>query len=279
MRDWTTMSKTLAAGRRERVRSRKHASAPKGFCRRSASGSRSRFSLTSTGISGHGCDRKAVGPVVDPETGYIYLRNRYYDPATTQFLSRDPLDALTRSAYGYVRNNPLNGVDPSGLDGDLVPTTDGSIAITMADPNGCLAGRWANGVCTFSSKPPTTQAQTQGQWGADTGSWAYQTDPGAPMPGQPSCSQNPLTTDLGVLGIPIPPSPGSVTAFAGSEFIGLVVPILNAPLWLFGAFASLAYVIATAPNPRPGDNGIPRELQTDTNEAGIPTANGGTRFP
>lgn len=38
-----------------------------------------------------------------------------YDPATAQFLTRDPLEAATRSAYGYVGGNPLNGTDPSGL--------------------------------------------------------------------------------------------------------------------------------------------------------------------
>ena len=53
---------------------------------------------------------------MDPETGLIYLQNRYYSPATAQFLTRDPLDALTRSAYGYVDGNPLNRADPSGLD-------------------------------------------------------------------------------------------------------------------------------------------------------------------
>jgi len=56
-----------------------------------------------------------VGRVVDPETGLIYLQARYYDPNTAQFLSRDPLDPLTRSAYGYVYGNPLNGADRTGL--------------------------------------------------------------------------------------------------------------------------------------------------------------------
>lgn len=56
-----------------------------------------------------------VGPVVDPETGLIYELNRYYDPTTGQFLSRDPLVAITGSAYGYVNDNPLNGTDPMGL--------------------------------------------------------------------------------------------------------------------------------------------------------------------
>ncbi|MBI2705038.1 MAG: hypothetical protein HYX32_07080, partial [Actinobacteria bacterium] len=45
----------------------------------------------------------------------IDLRNRNYDPTTGTFISRDPANALTRSAYGYVGGNPLNATDPSGL--------------------------------------------------------------------------------------------------------------------------------------------------------------------
>jgi hypothetical protein len=43
------------------------------------------------------------------------IRKHYYDPATAQFLSRDPAVATTRSAYGYAAGNPLNSTDPSGL--------------------------------------------------------------------------------------------------------------------------------------------------------------------
>jgi RHS repeat-associated protein len=56
-----------------------------------------------------------TGQYTDPETGLQYLRARYYDPATGQFISRDPLNAVTREAYGYVGGNPLNMVDPTGL--------------------------------------------------------------------------------------------------------------------------------------------------------------------
>jgi RHS repeat-associated protein len=55
------------------------------------------------------------GGLLTPETGLIYLTNRYYDPATAQFLTVDPLANLTQSPYGYVGDNPLNGTDPSGL--------------------------------------------------------------------------------------------------------------------------------------------------------------------
>jgi RHS repeat-associated protein len=56
-----------------------------------------------------------TGEYTDNESGFVWLRARYYDPATAQFLTRDPLVTVTRSAYGYVDGNPLNRTDPSGL--------------------------------------------------------------------------------------------------------------------------------------------------------------------
>lgn len=56
-----------------------------------------------------------AGEYTDP-TGYIYLRARYYDPATAQFLSRDPLVDRTGDPYGYTGGNPLQFTDPLGLD-------------------------------------------------------------------------------------------------------------------------------------------------------------------
>lgn len=71
------------------------------------------------------------GQYMDPETGLIYLRARYYDPATAQFLSRDPAVASTRGAYGYTGGDPLNASDPSGL--FTIPGTN--ICIDIRDPN------------------------------------------------------------------------------------------------------------------------------------------------
>ncbi len=55
------------------------------------------------------------GQYQDSDTGLYYLHARYYDPATAQFITRDPLAMLTGSPYGYAGGNPLNGSDPSGL--------------------------------------------------------------------------------------------------------------------------------------------------------------------
>ena len=57
-----------------------------------------------------------AGQYRDDESGYYYLRARYYDSATGQFLSVDPLVAQTESPYGYVGDSPLNGVDATGRD-------------------------------------------------------------------------------------------------------------------------------------------------------------------
>jgi len=55
-----------------------------------------------------------AGQYVDGESGLIYLRARYHDPATAQFLGRDLLPSRA-NPYGYVHQNPLNSSDPSGL--------------------------------------------------------------------------------------------------------------------------------------------------------------------
>jgi RHS repeat-associated protein len=57
-----------------------------------------------------------AGQYHDTETGYQYLRARYYDPATSQFLTRDPLNDQTRDPYGYTGGNPANRADPTGLE-------------------------------------------------------------------------------------------------------------------------------------------------------------------
>jgi RHS repeat-associated protein len=80
-----------------------------------------------------------AGQYTDSETGLQYLRARFYDPATGQFMSRDPIEALTRQPYSYAGDNPTNRVDPSGLFG--VGTIIGCGAGEVADPfGGCVAG-------------------------------------------------------------------------------------------------------------------------------------------
>ena len=74
-----------------------------------------------------------AGQYTDPETGLQYNQARYYDPNTGQFLTRDPINPITRQPYGYTSDNPTNATDPSGMDArlGLCPT---SPCVEMPEP-------------------------------------------------------------------------------------------------------------------------------------------------
>ena len=55
------------------------------------------------------------GQYTDAESGFLYLQARYYNPATGQFLTRDPLVSVTGEPYSYAADNPVNDSDPNGL--------------------------------------------------------------------------------------------------------------------------------------------------------------------
>jgi RHS repeat-associated protein len=63
------------------------------------------------------------------DTGLIYMRAREYDPATDQFLSVDPLDAITGAPYYYADDNPVNEQDRTGLGEEL----------ELCYPGGCIS--------------------------------------------------------------------------------------------------------------------------------------------
>lgn len=58
-----------------------------------------------------------TGEQFDAETGFYYLRNRYYQPEFGRFLQRDPIRyAGGSNMYSYCSGDPTNRVDPSGLE-------------------------------------------------------------------------------------------------------------------------------------------------------------------
>jgi len=56
-----------------------------------------------------------AGQYTDYETGLQYLRARYYEPATGQMMTRDPLAPTSRQPYAYANDAPTDVVDPAGL--------------------------------------------------------------------------------------------------------------------------------------------------------------------
>ena len=54
------------------------------------------------------------GEYTDDETGFVYLRNRYYDPEVGRFITEDPIRNGV-NWYVYAGNNPVSFVDSFGL--------------------------------------------------------------------------------------------------------------------------------------------------------------------
>ncbi len=56
-----------------------------------------------------------AGQYTESESGLVYMRARFYDPTTGQFITRDPLADVTQAPYYYGGDNPVNASDPTGL--------------------------------------------------------------------------------------------------------------------------------------------------------------------
>jgi RHS repeat-associated protein len=70
----------------------------------------------------------------EPGVGLQYLDQRYYDPGFGRFITSDPIGvAGGLNLYGYAGNDPVNGVDPSGLSSFRAWETDflrGSVVVS-----------------------------------------------------------------------------------------------------------------------------------------------------
>ncbi|HTD08366.1 MAG TPA: RHS repeat-associated core domain-containing protein [Solirubrobacteraceae bacterium] len=104
------------------------------------------------------CEGTATTPLgydaqyTSPDTGLIYTRARTYDPATAQFLTQDPLEAITGEPYSYAGDNPLNHSDPSGLFLGIPGTpSTGETVGAIGEHFGQIAAVAAGGTCIVAS--------------------------------------------------------------------------------------------------------------------------------
>jgi len=84
-----------------------------------------------------------TGEQADAETGFVYLRARYYDPTTGRFIERDNYPGTINSpvslnSYTYAHDNPVRFTDPSGL-WTIGPCVGGSLgAAIFGTTNACF---------------------------------------------------------------------------------------------------------------------------------------------
>jgi RHS repeat-associated protein len=72
--------------------------------------------LAAEGPAAAVCNYRFAGGFADTETGLQYHLNRYYDPRSGTWLSRDPIaEQGGVNLYEYSGNDPINASDPSGL--------------------------------------------------------------------------------------------------------------------------------------------------------------------
>jgi RHS repeat-associated protein len=82
------------------------------FGGRSATGGADPYDPTDYQFGGQSGYQTEYASATEPGVGLQYLEQRYYDPAAGRFISPDPVGV---SDYLYTGNDPVNGVDPSGL--------------------------------------------------------------------------------------------------------------------------------------------------------------------
>jgi RHS repeat-associated protein len=112
------------------------------------------------------------GQYRDDESNLYYLRARYYDTTTATFLNSDPAVAATMAPYGYVKGNPLNETDRSGMISfaQMVRSSGISAATQMFRQIGQQCSSWLDpGLCMSAAMCGSAQeCHDVAQGAADT---------------------------------------------------------------------------------------------------------------
>jgi len=115
-----------------------------------------------------------TGHYTHAETGLVLAPYRAYDPETARWLSRDPIGENGGiNLYGYVGNNPINAIDPLGLDADIdiYRTNRYSSTVAIVTENGKVIGGYI-GNASFNNKGNLIGTDYQpGEGGPPVGSY------------------------------------------------------------------------------------------------------------
>ncbi|HIE5510995.1 TPA: RHS repeat domain-containing protein [Stenotrophomonas maltophilia] len=157
------------------------------------------------------------GHLTDPDTGLVYMGQRYYDPTLGVFLSTDPVTAHENplgsfNRYRYANSNPYRFFDPDGrrsiVKGEeiFIQPEDKSVPALPPIPN--TVG--AEGVSTSDTSFHTYDVRTSSNLTPSQAAAGLKNNP-TPGDDQPA-SPNGTKNDVG--NIPVMPGPNYVKSFS-----------------------------------------------------------------
>jgi RHS repeat-associated protein len=112
-----------------------------------------------------------AGYAYDEFSGLYYCSQRYYDPATMQFISRDPaLSDAEESAYQYCAGDPIGGTDPTGL---RVDGGGGGVVTKYKESWAWFDGTHFEVLRTYKYSSGAMREMSIGRWSATTGNPRY----------------------------------------------------------------------------------------------------------
>jgi len=112
----------------------------------------------------------------DKEIGLYYYRARYYNPSAGRFISKDPIgfNGGDVTLYGYVGNNPVNYVDPSGkvlVTGTAVVLSGLAVTGAAAAPVAEDIGKWLGNIVWNESNEGEQCGNALDDYPADPDKW------------------------------------------------------------------------------------------------------------